>query len=593
MSETGDTFSIDSQTLDSDESILSFDIITREMDVKSDSHSPDVLVSASPNTTALESDSECELEPEPEPVGNEVTVGLEVTVDPEEWHTLSSIVPLLQLLPAFKRECGQYILSGSITAFDLALVVKTRANIFTTPSLFPRSLLPSLEKLTINMLAMPRPAIRELEHTFSVLFSPSIREMELYGLDTESERAILPLLASVPNDAPRLRKLVLIDADHYKLPSAFIKSVISDMTSLEYLEIDDVVNVADFGILEKIGELPQLITFVLRSSNVTEYSSPIGCASGSVASDYMGFKKLENLDVRASFEIIRDLIYNIGSGSLKCLEFSPVVNGRHDERKALVLNHEEEELLAKKERFHIPMVALPQTTSSPWAKILEEILQDIPTRWTKILLSPCLESLIMNLTDTFGTDRIFELPGTYLDPLWSLDHLGKLHVERWRISGCHATLVGLAPWLSELKCLSLPLGKYSSPIDVGIIEILAASFHELEFLQIPLSVPRTFGGNLTSGLSPYDTELVHPLRELSVGSQDAPQSLGTTMDAAGMIDTLFPRLESIQAHGGQMDDFWTEVGEFVGFAQRARRNERVRIYNGIVTERQRSKNGVK
>ncbi|KAF9001113.1 hypothetical protein BDQ17DRAFT_1542879 [Cyathus striatus] len=509
MSETGDTFSIDSQTLDSDESILSFDIITREMDVKSDSHSPDVLVSASPNTTALESDSECELEPEPEPVGNEVTVGLEVTVDPEEWHTLSSIVPLLQLLPAFKRECGQYILSGSITAFDLALV-KTRANIFTTPSLFPRSLLPSLEKLTINMLAMPRPAIRELEHTFSVLFSPSIREMELYGLDTESERAILPLLASVPNDAPRLRKLVLIDADHYKLPSAFIKSVISDMTSLEYLEIDDVVNVADFGILEKIGELPQLITFVLRSSNVTEYSSPIGCASGSVASDYMGFKKLENLDVRASFEIIRDLIYNIGSGSLKCLEFSPVVNGRHDERKALVLNHEEEEGGAEFSNIERSDV----DAGGGWLVACQE---------GKVPYSD--ESLIMNLTDTFGTDRIFELPGTYLDPLWSLDHLGKLHVERWRISGCHATLVGLAPWLSELKCLSLPLGKYSSPIDVGIIEILAASFHELEFLQIPLSVPRTFGGNLTSGLSPYDTELVHPLRELSVGSQDAPQSL--------------------------------------------------------------------
>ncbi|KAF9001117.1 hypothetical protein BDQ17DRAFT_1358778 [Cyathus striatus] len=591
----------------------------------------------------------------PQPAQDEI----DASIDPVIWHTLSSILPLLQLLPAFNDDSGQYILSGPITASDVAFVnahaklVKT-FNIFgcgpKSPSLnispsvytqifryFREPFLPSLEKLTINipsncMYPSMNRDIWEVELVFSVLLSQSIREVELCGINHISERAVLSLLASLPHDAPRCKKLVFKDVDQYKLPLTVTKSLISEMTSLEHLEIDDVVNITDFDILRKIGALPNLVTFVLHNSTL-DYCSESN--RNTTASRAVGFMKLGHLDVTASFELISDLLHYVGSPSLKLLEFSPVVGVQHDVFGAFIVkagvktdrakpsvkingatagcaktkvppeiedvddpwglpvkrmrkdlksgtidDKQQKEMaeggkpVSKSSRSsvdHPPLEVIHSLdTSSPWVKALEEMLQHIPMRWRS------LESLTIRLSDTTKSDRIFELPGRYLNPLRLLADLHTFHIEQWRILDCYATILRLAPSLSKIRNLGLPLGKFSSPVDLRVLQTFADSFPELEYLQIPLLIPDDVS---THNLDASPGAAVHPLSTLYAGLTSSPMTFTEMMDVAGLIDALFPGLKKISTYQEQ-GAFCTEIAELVKFAQSARRKERIRINGG-------------
>ncbi|KAF9001115.1 hypothetical protein BDQ17DRAFT_638024 [Cyathus striatus] len=579
--------------------------------------------------------------------------------DPVKWHTaLSSIVPLLRLLPAFKEESGQYILSGPITPSDVAIVnahAKHVKSFFIfkrgpesslldiAPSVYTRLLrcfgepfLPSLHKLTVNMPAMLYADIWEIELVFSVLLSHSIREVELYGIDDNSENAVLSLLASLPYDTPQLTKLVFTSANNganqYRLPLTVMKSLITEMTLLEHLEIDDVVSIAEFDILRNIGALPNLVTFVLHNSTLDYCPSSKGSNAVSSAT---GFLKLDCLKVTASLELISDLLHYVGSLSLKFLALSPVVGAQHDELEASILNAHivlevdsakkplaktedgddsrslpvkknlkkgtktrgavnrkqknkgaggrkpvqknnywsEEANVSSMSRDHPPVQAdHSQHISSLWEKALNEVLQYIPMRWRG------LESLTICLRDITENNRIFMLPGRYLNPLRLLADLHTLHIERWKILDCHATLLRLAPSMSNLRSLTLPLGIFSEPVDVCVLQTFADRFPELTYLQIALFIPEAA---LTRNLCASSYTTAHPLSTLCVGFPSAPMTLTEMMEVAGLIDSLFPGLKRIRTisheeHGG----FCTEIEKLVTLVQSARRKERQRINGG-------------
>ncbi|KAF8999446.1 hypothetical protein BDQ17DRAFT_1427856 [Cyathus striatus] len=125
--------------------------------------------------------------------------------------------------------------------------------------------------------------------------------------------------------------------------------------------------------------------------------------------------------------------------------------------------------------------------------------------------------------------------------------------------------------------LSLPLGKFSSPVDLQTLQIIADSCPDLEYLQIAILI-----GDDETIILRYSGG-THPLRTLSVGSSSGSVPMAeedTTVDTvklARFIDMTFPQLESIITHTGQADNIWMKTWEFVRLCHEVRGDERMRL----------------
>ncbi|KAF9001116.1 hypothetical protein BDQ17DRAFT_1542882 [Cyathus striatus] len=319
----------------------------------------------------------CDDPPEPEPLD-----------DSTKWHTLTSLLPLFQVLTGLKEQSGSYVLSGPITLTDistfyaLSKLVKVLAlsgpkprtsSEASTPSipistalsqeaelsalqcelnmlkrnsrpetflLAPASLtrilpylpqcllLPCLERLSIDEYAWVNLPYSELRYAYPLFLISTLREIELDGCSDMSKEVLIPLLQILPSQVADLRKLIVRGMGEYRIPKDVSMSVVG-MTGLWHLELDDIVDVEDFKLLEKIGQIPELTTLILKDTSLHYSLSTAG------SDQHKGFKSLQNLHITGSYDLILDLLRSIKSDSLKELKISPVVDGKYDEKEAV------------------------------------------------------------------------------------------------------------------------------------------------------------------------------------------------------------------------------------------------------------------
>ncbi|KAF8986922.1 hypothetical protein BDQ17DRAFT_1375596 [Cyathus striatus] len=316
-----------------------------------------VLVENEKEAQASASSTYCSNLPVPTPLIEKV----EPSVDPTQWRSLSSLLPLLQLLPGLKEQSGYYILDGPITDTDISLLrshakhIKFLSNAVETRTegpeqMSPREpkiavsvymrillelrdiLLPSLHSLTIDAKTCAgSDALKdEFQYTHPLFLVPSLRTLRFLGMPGP-EHVIFPLLSSLSYQTPKLQRLDLHGQHEYKFSSEYIDSAIAGMTDLNHLELVDIVESIGVNLLHTIAQLPNLSTFIFQDAK-GDYSG-LDC-EGEPTGISQGFKTLRRLTITAPFQLILHILHRIESDSLSYLSFTPVVNERYDEKDA-------------------------------------------------------------------------------------------------------------------------------------------------------------------------------------------------------------------------------------------------------------------
>ncbi|KAF8999443.1 hypothetical protein BDQ17DRAFT_1361026 [Cyathus striatus] len=201
----------------------------------------------------------------------------------------------------------------------------------------------------------------------------------------------------------------------------------------------------------------------------------------------------------------------------------------------------------------------------PAPQNLEDILEIISTRWKG------LQSLTMGLVDTTYQNRIFELPSHHLSSLRSLGELRTLQLENWKVvMGFQASIQSLAPSFPMMKKLSLPLGNFSSPVNLRTLQIIAESCPVLESLQVAIAIGKEEATYKT--IQEKSHRGAHPLQVLSIGSTYISDDVGMsrTIKLARQMDKMFPRLENMTTHIGQAEDVWNGVWDLLQLCHDAR-----------------------
>ncbi|KAF9001118.1 hypothetical protein BDQ17DRAFT_1358781 [Cyathus striatus] len=307
-----------------------------------------------------------------------------------KWHTLTSLLPLFQLLPGLKQHSNTYVLSGPITHADISTfhtysklvkvlsltgpypisepptptpvlptapqVPESRASLqwlcrmleqsstgTHTPKLLAPSslirilpllpnacLLPSLQRLTINEFAWKNMPYSELRYAYPSFLVSTLREIELDGCHKRAGEVLVLMLEMLPCAVPELRRLVLRGTGGFCLPVEILMGVVG-MKELRYLELNDIVTVKDLEVLEKVGQLPELRTFVLKDTSLNYSTSEEGDSSEMKK----GFKALQNLHITASPNLILNLLQSIECDTLQELKLTPVIDAEYDEKEAL------------------------------------------------------------------------------------------------------------------------------------------------------------------------------------------------------------------------------------------------------------------
>ncbi|KAF8999444.1 hypothetical protein BDQ17DRAFT_1361027 [Cyathus striatus] len=373
-----------------------------------------VLVESEKEAQASASSTYCSNLPAPTPLIEKV----EPSVDPTQWRSLSSLFPLLQLLPGLKEQSGYYILDGPITDTDISLLrshakhIKFLSNAVEIRTegpepMSPREpkiavsvymrillelrdvLLPSLHSLTIDAKTCAgSDALKdEFQYAYPLFLVPSLRTLQFLGMLPGLEHVIFPLLSSLSYQTPKLQRLDLRGQYEYKFSSEYIDSVIAGMTDLNHLELVDIVESIGVNFLHTIAQLPNLSTFIFQDAK-GGYSG-LDC-EGEPTGISQGFKTLRRLTITAPFQLILHILHRIESDSLSYLRFTPVVNGQYDEKDAckreLARVQAEARAKAEAEEAHIAaekarVIAENARASANVARINAEVFQlDVPEK---------------------------------------------------------------------------------------------------------------------------------------------------------------------------------------------------------------------
>ncbi|TFK31222.1 hypothetical protein BDQ12DRAFT_729746, partial [Crucibulum laeve] len=255
------------------------------------------------------------------------------SVKPEEGTiALYSLVPLLELLPAWKEVDGYFMLSGDITDDDISRLYEYSRKVieFVHPGSANNSDLPMISPdiyLRLSQRIGGAPLLPYLyrlrllsistEMTYlPFLFSSNLTFLEIQNISPAASHLAKSFMAALPYEAPGLQSLELHGT--YQLPAVTLYPI-ADLKQLRLLELNDVIQMDDFSFLERLSSLPHLTTFNLVSHNV-----------GSVAalSDHTthiaGFEELKSLRITGSFMLIQKAVTLVSSRELEVLQLVPV-----------------------------------------------------------------------------------------------------------------------------------------------------------------------------------------------------------------------------------------------------------------------------
>ncbi|KAF8147260.1 hypothetical protein B0H34DRAFT_803402 [Crassisporium funariophilum] len=210
--------------------------------------------------------------------------------------TLTSFIPILEVLPGFVRDGQEYHIHGVITETDWDCLRKfsQRVEEFTLTdssqtatgvksTILPpafimmrlalvqkpgRSLMPSLRRLHIDSAQDSLPY-------FQLLISPTLQSIEASNIPDKKQPELGFCFSTLLHEVPHLQEIML---SRSKFPPQVLQTV-PNFTHLHHLSLCDAMSAFSFDFLVQVGALPELESFELDTSFDTLYSSRSGCTT--------------------------------------------------------------------------------------------------------------------------------------------------------------------------------------------------------------------------------------------------------------------------------------------------------------------------
>ncbi|RDB17293.1 hypothetical protein Hypma_001931 [Hypsizygus marmoreus] len=428
------------------------------------------------------------------------------------WRSASSLVPLLNLLPTFQLVQDTYVIRGVTREPDwnryfyyarrvrefyypgelgedkkIANHTKVRlAQLWTTP------LLPALRRFICLDVSAPGLFIHPL------FLSHTIEHVELRFISDGEDEAVGTLLATISDEVPSLRSLIL-----WGFMSIRTLSYVPELKNLQLLHLRHMGPAIDSQFIASIGAF-EYLTDLAIDFNGSPYSRfPVD----------PGFTTLKQLSITATFNIAQDFLTSLS--------------------KDVVLNS-------------LSFVVPPGPFTMGWEDQLASLFSKICERWPSSLQSITL--------DHEGTWDHVSLSMSNFVPLVQLPHIKSLQVIQYLTTLSNDDIHQLASAWPNLETLSFPFDHGIAPNTkptFSALYTLAALCPHIKSIQIPLTfqvIPPL----------PDPRPASRRLESLFIGCVDAPHTIPDLLIIAHHIDRLFPRLKLLANADGDID-VWERV----------------------------------
>ncbi|KAF9000269.1 hypothetical protein BDQ17DRAFT_1427271 [Cyathus striatus] len=274
---------------------------------------------------------------------------------------IHSLIPLFELLPAWREDEGHFVLDGEITDNDVMRVeeyaesvtefifpsteTSDGSNIYIYPSVYirflqhiPTPLFPLLH--SVQLLSVS-PVLQYLP----LLVSCRLTRLEIGSISLPAIHLVKSFLATLPYEAPYIKHLQLHGP--LQLPEASLYPI-AKLKQLVSLELDDIVTLKGTTLLEHLSTLSFLkdIKLVMRRPSPT-LSPPSDSAVGSA-----GFPKLQHLRIAGSLDLTLQLVHLVSSQDLHTLQLDVLLEEHSEQVEQLAQirkMREDEARLAKEE----------------------------------------------------------------------------------------------------------------------------------------------------------------------------------------------------------------------------------------------------
>jgi len=434
-----------------------------------------------------------------------------------------------------------------------------------------KPLFPLLHRLRI---VAPSPSL----HFLDLLLSSALTTLELTAIPVDDfcYPSVLSFLECATDQAPNLSTLILGPGS--------ISDQVLDISlrhkNLHRLELIEVGISITNQLLQNIGSLQFLETFVLRNNNTSTYTcSPATPASAeNPIIESALFPALQTFEVDGTFNLIEDLVTKVSSSKLRILSIDitkylervppiPIDMGITPQDDDSFGNpfagrtKKVKTVSTSSRLFQRPPLPLPPPHPQLSTANIMTLLRSSIQKWPNTLVSV-----------RFKNDSAisFWLPSDVFEELLLRPDMKHLELTGMGIDSMDATLHRLKEvGHSKLEVLHLPVHSTAPSISFARLREIAESCSNLKSLRCRLCIRDPQNIMASSPLS-------HQLEVLSVsneGKLEQHQILGI----ARYLDSIFPRLKSIKPHDGNYTEQWRFIYDSVKSYQAVRMDEHQRL----------------
>lgn len=440
------------------------------------------------------------------------------------WATMTSLIPLLKLLPAFQLVRDTYVLRGTMQEkdWDRYWYYARRVKVFIYPGesgedeklvnhtkvrlaqLWKSPLLPVLQRFICPEVQAPGLFIHTL------FLTPTLESVELRFVSEPEDVAIGSVLSTMVEQTPSLQNLVI-----WGTLSKQSLSFLPHFHRLRSLELKQMGSSIDSQFFSQLGKLRYLSELAID-------------LFGSPSSDFTiepdGFPSLSNLRITASYPIT----------------------------EAILMNHAKYESQPQ-QLSSLAIIAIPAPLPQGWEAQLTNLLSKVCRHW-----SASLKSLMLD-QDTEWEHASLSM--STISPILRLTNLTSFRIERYTILFSNDDIQRFASAWSGLETLHLPLDPRISTRSrndellepsLDALFMLSESCPRLKAVQMPVYV------KCVPSLSSY-TSLRSSLEELVVGCHNGLFSTTEELlPLAKHLDQRFPRLKVLK-HMKDVFDMWEKI----------------------------------
>ncbi|KAF8965793.1 hypothetical protein BDZ97DRAFT_1811054 [Flammula alnicola] len=440
----------------------------------------------------------------------------------------------------------------------------------------------------------------------SLFLTPSLRSLEFSGTE---ENSFISYLATLADEASSLSSITLGPLSRISRESM---TVCLGFRNLRELQLLDVLPTFDSELLEEIGKLPELETFVLDARSVDYFPPPMTATcfppkKKIIAKREAEQRRQEEEEERAVQQRLRKELEDIRTRSSQlngspipsepstrppspCPSIQNFTSTELPSNPADVMDDSDpapsqklgfykltklhivgETKLLKDVIDHVASadvndVSLTVFTRTPDAHYFASLVEELLSKWKETLNSVCIHYQWPDISQHASPGI---LPNATFERLLLQQSLERLEISGWAIDsdlkGHLRHLTTEAP--SKLKIFHLPV-QATNGMSLTRLRSIVEACPDLVSFQCGIKHLSNIPSYPVPALA---TDMLnHGLEELSVGNpspHDDPQRL---LLVAQYLDILFPKLKRIRTHPGNNDKQWNYIYDLVKMCQTSR-----------------------